>query len=86
MRRGFNLIELVAVIAIIGILASIVIPNIAEMQGRASKTAIQNNVRNIQIAVDHFSMERHGAMPTAEAPTVNIPQRINFSIAAKLFF
>ena len=85
MRKKFNLIELVAVIAIIGILASIVIPNIAEMQGRASKTAIQNNVRNIQIAVDHFSMERHGAMPTAEAPTVNVPQRIDFSILGEEF-
>ena len=85
MRKKFNLIELVAVIAIIGILASIVIPNIGEMQGRASKTAVENNVRNIQIAVDHFSMERNGAMPTAEMPTVNIPQRIDFSVLGEEF-
>ena len=85
MRKKFNLIELVAVIAIIGILASIVIPNIGEMQARANKTAVENNVRNIQIAVDHFSMERNGAMPTAEMPTVNIPQRIDFAILGEEF-
>ena len=71
-------IGLVAVIAIIGILASIAIPNIGGIQGRALKTAVENNVRDIQIAANHFSVERNGVMPAAEVPTVNVPQRIDF--------
>ena len=79
MRREFTLIELVAVLATLAILTSIVFPHVSEIQGQAVRTAISGDVRNIQTAVDHFSLSTNGGMPTAEAPTIQIPQSISFS-------
>ncbi|MFP4497903.1 MAG: type II secretion system protein [Vulcanimicrobiota bacterium] len=50
-KRGFTLIELMIVIAIISILASIIIPNITRARARAQLTACMENMKALATAL-----------------------------------
>lgn len=50
-QKGFTLIELMIVVAIIGILAAIAIPQFAEYQKKGKNKAAQSDVRNLMTTV-----------------------------------
>lgn len=71
----FTLIELIVVIVILGILAAIVIPNVADMKKESITSQLYSDVYNVQTAVDHYVLKK-GHYPTALTPTLGEPEPI----------
>jgi len=65
--RGFTMIEMMVVIAIIGILIALLLPALQASREAARNTECKNNLRQLGLAVQKFS-SRHGVLPTYDGP------------------
>ena len=67
--KGFTLIELMIVIAIIAILAAILIPNFIRARAEAQYSACESNIKNIATALNMYSTDWNGSYPTVSGDT-----------------
>ena len=72
MKRGFSMIELIFVIVILGILASVALPKLAATRDDASASGIKSDIGTITQAVPALYMSQKVASITQAVPSLNI--------------
>jgi prepilin-type N-terminal cleavage/methylation domain-containing protein len=68
-KAGFTLVEIMIVVAIIGLLAAIAIPNFVRARATSQANACINNMRQIDAAVNEWALET-GQKTGAGAPSL----------------
>lgn len=58
-QQGITLIELMIVVVIIGVLATIAVPKFSRMRDRASRGTLMSDLRNLATAQEGHFFERH---------------------------
>src|SRR5579859_3534281 len=70
---GFTLVEIMIVVAIIGLLAAIAIPNFVRARATSQQNACINNLRQIDGAKQQWALENHQVSTATPASTVLMP-------------
>jgi prepilin-type N-terminal cleavage/methylation domain-containing protein len=70
-KAGFTLVEIMIVVAIIGVLAAIAIPNYVRARANSQQSACINNLRQIDGAINEWALET-GQSTGASVATVAI--------------
>jgi prepilin-type N-terminal cleavage/methylation domain-containing protein len=68
-KAGFTLVEIMIVVAIIGLLAAIAIPNFVKARATSQANACINNLRQIDAAANQFALEQK----KSTGNTINYP-------------
>jgi prepilin-type N-terminal cleavage/methylation domain-containing protein/prepilin-type processing-associated H-X9-DG protein len=83
-RSGFTIIELLIVIAIMGVLMGLLIPAIQQSRMAARRTECANNLRQIGIAIHQFCEVNKGQFPKSSHGTLDLEATWVYTLAPYL--
>ena len=73
LQKGFTLIELMIVIAIIAILAAILIPNFLHARAQSQSASCQGNEKQLATALEEYAVDHSGTYPATFAALITPP-------------
>lgn len=68
-QKGFTLVELMIVVAIIGVLAAVAIPKFADMLEKSREGATKGNISAIKSSVSNYYADQQGVYPMTALTT-----------------
>jgi prepilin-type N-terminal cleavage/methylation domain-containing protein len=77
-NSAFSLLEIVIVVAIIGVLAAIGIPRLSRGTRGASNSALAGDLRVLRGAIDHYATDHGGRFPTLAGVEKQLTQYTNY--------
>jgi len=63
MKRGFSFVELMIVVAVLGILAAVVIPQFQSYTTEAKEVVAKDNLRLLRSAIELYAAQHNGVSP-----------------------
>jgi len=66
-RRAFTLVEIVVVVLILGIIATIAVPRVMRATVDDGETALKQDLATIRSAIERYASDHRGTFPGAEA-------------------
>jgi len=83
-KAGFTLVEIMIVVAIIGLLAAIAIPNFVKARATSQANACINNLRQIDAAANQWALEKGQSTGNAIVLTRDLTPYIKMNSANSL--
>lgn len=78
-KRGFTLVEIMIVVAIIALLAAIAVPSYLSTKRTANESAAKSNVRTLSTAAETYATANNGSYPAdAAALATYIPSAASY--------
>ncbi len=84
-RKGFTLVEVMIVVAIIAALMAIAIPNYRRIQEQGNITKAKSELRTLQTAVENYYIHNSSTYPSALSDLTTATPRIVNSIPDDVF-
>jgi general secretion pathway protein G len=73
MKRGFSLVELMIVVAVLGILAAIVVPQFQEHATQAKEAVAKDSLRILRSAIELYTARHSGVPPGYNGNNPQVP-------------
>src|SRR5450756_910245 len=83
-KAGFTLVEIMIVVAIIGLLAAIAIPNFVKARATSQMNACINNLRQIDAAANEFALEKGKKTDDGITMTTDLTPYIKLNSASSI--
>jgi type II secretion system protein G len=84
-RRGFTLIEVLVVVAIIALLVAVLLPSLSKARLRSRVVAVHSDLRQITMALDAYVLEQGRLPPTRQSCGTNILYQLPLELAVKRY-
>src|SRR5262245_35059987 len=62
-KRGFSLVETIVSVGIVAAMAAVVVPQVVKQFDASDTTSLQQDLKNLQTAIETFSVNHRGVFP-----------------------